>query len=94
VHLRIDDLVTDAAARLTTDWAGSPLVGRVSHPSDDSRSFMNLSRYSLLSDQQGLVALGTIRGSDLHRPKMARTLALGILKLEVVDASVQNGVPL
>ena len=37
--------------------AGSPLVGRVSHPLDDLRSFMKSSHTSILLDQPFLVAL-------------------------------------
>jgi neurotransmitter:Na+ symporter, NSS family len=41
-HLRIVHIVTDANARLTTDLPGSALVGRVSHPLDDSSNFLKV----------------------------------------------------
>jgi hypothetical protein len=39
VCLRIDCAVAVAAARLTSDWCGSTLVGRDSHPLDDEPNF-------------------------------------------------------
>ena len=39
-HLRIAGVVTSTVARLATDLAGYSLVGRVSHPLDDSPNFV------------------------------------------------------
>jgi hypothetical protein len=55
--LRFAERVTAHVARLATDQAGSPLVGRVSHPLDDKRCFMKSSHTPLLTDQHFLVAL-------------------------------------
>jgi hypothetical protein len=38
-HLRFTHAVTDTGARLATDLPDSALVGRVSHPLDDSSKF-------------------------------------------------------
>jgi hypothetical protein len=37
--LRIAGVVTFSVARLASDWAGFPLVGRVLHPLDDVSEF-------------------------------------------------------
>jgi hypothetical protein len=55
--LRIADAISEAVARLATDWAGSPLAGRVSHPLDDEQHFMEDVRPPIPIDPQGLVAL-------------------------------------
>ena len=56
--------------RLAQDWlptrAGSPLVGRDSHPLDDKQSFMEVSHPPIPVDPQGLVAPKTEFGTFLQ----------------------------
>lgn len=55
-HLRFASLVTETVARVASDWPGSALVGRDSHPLDGDSEFQALPHRTLLSDQPGLVA--------------------------------------
>ena len=48
--------------------AGSPLAGRISHPLDDERSFMESSQPPFLFDQPCLVALSRLSVRVHHRP--------------------------
>jgi hypothetical protein len=53
--------------------AGSPFAGRVSHPLDDTQSFMESLPPPIPFDPQGLVALnflysGAARGGNVKRP--------------------------
>ena len=47
VCLRFAHIVTNTGARLTTDLPGWALVGRVSHPLDDSSNFLKVITYFL-----------------------------------------------
>jgi len=48
--------------------AGSPLAGRVSHPLDDTQSFMKVSPPPIPFDQPCLVALFELIPMKLHMP--------------------------
>ena len=48
-HLRFADLVTETVARLATGSGGLTLAGRVSHPLDDERNFME--SFAILQSQ-------------------------------------------
>ena len=56
-YLRIAEAISGTVARLATGPAGSPLAGRVSHPLDDTQSFMKVSPPPIPFDQPCLVAL-------------------------------------
>ena len=67
--------------------AGSPLTGRVSHPLDDERSFMESSHPSIPFDQQGLVALNFLSvfeifqtGRGVRRDERSHGIGLAIVK--------------
>jgi hypothetical protein len=66
--LRFAEHVTALVARLTTGQAGSPLAGRVSHPLDDSRSFMESSHTPILLDQYFLVAPKLLSAKEHAQP--------------------------
>jgi hypothetical protein len=63
VYLRFASIVTDTGARLTTDLPGWALVGRVSHPLDDSSNFLKVITYFLST---GPALLGRTNCRDLR----------------------------
>jgi hypothetical protein len=66
-HLRIAHVVTDISARLATDLPDSALIGRVSHPLDDSSKFQEVIA-SFLSI--GPASLGRTRPRQLKNNRL------------------------
>ena len=70
--LRIAETISDPSPGLLPARAGSPFAGRVSHPLDDTQSFMELLPPPMPFDPQGLVALNFL--SAVWQPRVLEFL--------------------